>query len=174
MLSNAYKVLLEAFARGYRVSPSGEVISPRGDKIKTIINGGYYKFTIKVEGIKQNVPVHRLAVIQRFGPESLVNSKIQVRHLDGNSLNNSEGNLVPGTHQENMLDRPKELRKLISKKAQIASKLVTRKFTDEQVALIRAARHEGLTYKQLQEKWKCSKSTLSFILSPTARRKASY
>jgi hypothetical protein len=49
-----------------------------------------------------------------------------------------------------------------------------REFSDDEVEQIKAERAQGATYTELAEKWRCSKSTLSYMLSETAQRQGVY
>lgn len=53
------------------------------------------------KGDRRNVRVHQLVARAFLGPQE---PGMQVRHLDGNSLNNVLSNLVYGTPKENALD----------------------------------------------------------------------
>jgi len=65
-----------------------------------------------------SVPSHKVIAYSLWG-RSAFEEGIEVRHLDGNSHNNSIENLALGTSSENQLDKPQSIR---SKAAQSARK----------------------------------------------------
>lgn len=86
----------------------------------------------------------------------------QIRHLDGSSLNNSPSNISIGTPSENMLDRLPEDR---LNHAIIASTNV-RKFTDEEINMIKRDHSITKSYKDTMAIWGISsKGTLHYILN---------
>jgi hypothetical protein len=104
-----------AYDKGYRVTPEGSVLSPRGvtRKLKRATAGRretraeYLGFNVKDDRNKCiPIPVHMLAAYQLFG-ESTFGDDIQVRHLDCNSLNNRLDNLALGTREDNERDTAK-------------------------------------------------------------------
>ena len=103
--------ILSAVDKGYQVDEQGNVWYNNNLRKLTNDTKGYLEFSIRCEGIKrpQNVPVHRLQAYQKFG-DKIFEKGIVVRHLDGNPHNNSITNISIGTHQENMMDIPKEQR----------------------------------------------------------------
>ena len=86
---------------------------------------------------------------------------IQVRHLNGDPKDNSWDNIAIGTQSDNMMDIPIEER---VRKAKLASSKI-RRFTDEQVAMIRSDRAAGMTYSKLCQKYDTSKGTLSYMFN---------
>lgn len=110
-----------AYTKGYRINKKGEIINPKGD----VINGytetykGYSRTKLSLRGLdgKQlKVGAHRLQAYQKFG-DDVFEKGIQVRHLDGNSLNNSWDNIAIGTQSDNMMDVPEHIRKLRASQA---------------------------------------------------------
>ena len=89
----------------------------------------------------------------------MVKMGIDISHLDGNYLNNSESNIDLGTNSDNMMDIPKEVR---IRKSSNASK----KYSDELVQMIRLDKEKGMSYKELMIKYNISsKGTLSYIIN---------
>lgn len=165
--SKYVKALVTAFEKGYKVDKNGNVTSPFSNKFRKLNakdrNGiFYYEFSVRViNNESRNVAVHQLQAFQKFGEEAL-NEGIHVRHLDGNSLNNSWDNIDIGTQSINMLDRKVEDRLAHS----ILASTHIRKFTDEIVEEIRFRRGRGATYKELMEAYNISsKGTLWEILN---------
>lgn len=62
---------------------------------------GYLVVHLSVNGRKQRSWIHSLVLLAFVGPYP---DGMEIRHLDGNPLNNRLSNLVYGTHQENIQD----------------------------------------------------------------------
>jgi len=168
VLLKANLYVIEAYNRGYRVI-DGELYGPTGKKRKPnikITSDGYKfeRFNICIRQNKNDynrpsIPVHKLAAFQKFGEKSF-EVDIQVRHLDGNSLNNKDYNLELGTPLDNSLDKKPEVRLQSS----ITASTYIRKFTDEEMEEIRKF-HRG-SYKETMETFSISsKGTLHRILN---------
>ena len=162
------KAVITAHEKGYRVTPDGRVVTRfnRERKLRLTGSGGrtqYFVFNIIDERkVRVPVPVHRLAMYQAYG-ELIFEDGVSIRHLDGDSLNNSLDNLEIGSHSENMMDQEREVRVARAKHA--AS--FQRKLTPERLASLREDRAKGWTYAQLGEKYGVPKSTLSRIFNGT-------
>jgi hypothetical protein len=71
--------------------------------LKSHLRNGYLCVGLRAGGGRiLQAPVHRLVVLAFIGPRP---EGMQIRHLDGNGLNNTPGNLVYGTASENQLDK---------------------------------------------------------------------
>src|SRR5690348_11367341 len=103
------KIEVIASKRGYNVSPDGNLFNPKGHKIGHLNNLGYYQTSIRINGIKRALSAHRLQAYQKHG-DQLFNKGILVRHLNGDSTDNSQNNITIGTPHDNIMDIPKELR----------------------------------------------------------------
>lgn len=136
-MKESHKKLKEVYNKGYYVNSDGEVIAPSGKARKLTLkkeNGGcgdYYRFNVKINGMSYPIPVHRLVAYQKFGDKMF--NEDTVRHLDGNSKNNSFDNIVIGSYSDNSFDRDEQDRKEHSMKG--VMKL--RKFSDDEVRYIR-------------------------------------
>jgi hypothetical protein len=105
----------------YEVSSYGQVWSvpratTRGGILKHIVYpNGYHFITLTRDGVQQRFPVHGLVMRAFTGPYP---EGLEVRHLDGDPGNNrwapgstedeiraAGGNLIYGTHSENMRDK---------------------------------------------------------------------
>jgi site-specific recombinase XerC len=86
---------------------------------------------------------------------------IQVRHLDGNYLNNHFENISIGTQSDNNYDIPKIVR--IEKAMKGAAKV--RKFDKETVEAIRVEKIKGASLSFLSKKYSAAKSTMSYIIN---------
>ena len=95
---------------GYEVLESGEVLSTRNWRgverraLAPVLHRGYLavRFSTK-DGKRVRVLVHQLVAHTYHGPRP--SPRHQVRHIDGNPLNNQASNLAWGTAAENALDR---------------------------------------------------------------------
>jgi len=118
-----------AHLAGYKVLNS-VLFSPSGRRMKTQNSKGYLMFTACFSGQKKGILLHRLIAYQKYGSDIYVDGVV-VRHIDGNSLNNSPSNLILGSASDNMMDMPKDLR---IKKALIATSHV-RKYNKDEVRI---------------------------------------
>ena len=149
-----------AYNRGFRVTKEGICISSKGNKVGSINQYNYYTFELK--DIKRfTISIHRLQAYQKFG-NKIYEPNMVVRHLNGNSLDNSWDNIEIGTQSDNWLDVPKEKRFEISLKGAETQK----KYSDELHKQVLEAREQGMTYKEIMEKFgiKC-KSQVSFMIN---------
>ena len=120
---------------------------------------GYKRFGIRYGKQTINISVHRFVAFQKYG-EIVFNSDC-VRHLGGDAKNNSFDNIEIGTHQENSLDIPKEVRVATAK---YASSFIP-VYDDETVKSIKQHHSQTKSYKMTMEKFGISsKATLHNIL----------
>lgn len=162
-LSKKKRNVIAAFEKGLRVEKDGTVLGMRGKPLKFCKKGGkypYYYFAIRNKSERVMVAVHLLCAYQLYG-ESALRCEC-VRHLDGNSLNNSYENIAIGTFSENAMDIPEEIRK---RTATIASHSFTMKWDEEDVKKIKEYYNGCHSYKETMNKFGIlSKSSLHFIL----------
>lgn len=154
--------LLWAVRKGYCVDAVGVVYGADGAEISLRPDGeGYRVFTAGPGNSRErtSVRVQYLVAYQKYG-ERLFELGVQVRHLDGVRSNNRELNIALGTASENMLDRPVKERVAHARKAA----RVLRKLTDMEVRQLRRDREQGLTYRELCEKYSMTKSGVSYLL----------
>ena len=164
-MSKRNETLLLAYKKGYYVDFNGNLFNPSENNLKGWITNkgnagckfGYYLFSI---GKGLNFAIARLQAYQKFG-DKMFEPGIEVRHINNNSLDNSWDNIQIGTHQQNMLDNPKEDR---LKYALNAAKK-KRKLTPDRLAELRTDRRDGFSYRELAEKYNIVKSTVSFIVN---------
>ena len=154
--------VLEAAKRGYKVEKNGEVFAPNGKRLVAPVDPskGYRRFTIRCDGKFLAVRVHKLVAFQKFGSAAF-RKGIEVRHLDGNRINNTWSNIAIGTPHENQMDKPSSVRRAVALNA--ASKL--RKLTESELRRFRSLREQGWTYKELGKEFGLSKSTISYIVN---------
>jgi len=134
-----------AFNKGYRISINGDVLYKGRVVNKDYNKSGRARFRMKdIRKKPVNVPVHKLQAYQKFG-ESMFALGIQVRHLDGNHLNNEPNNIAIGTPHDNMMDIPKEerIRKAIHASSFISKNVIAGDI--EFPSYCAAARHFGIS-----------------------------
>ena len=146
--------LKEAYKRGYRVNSKGQVIGIKNNILSLSFNKyGYASFNIRFNKKVTRVFVHRLQAYQKFG-ESMFEEGILVRHLDGNSKNNSENNILIGTNSDNMMDKSELSRKLGSSSPKHNHKQILEDYNN------------GMNYTEIMSKHNISsKGTVSFIIN---------
>lgn len=106
-LTNSQLALIDAYDKGYRVR-DGVLYGGIKSRVRKNVQG-YLLFSYRWNSKSFSLLVSRLAAYQKFKSE-MFKTGIQVRHLDGNPLNNSYENIVIGTVSENQMDKPKEVR----------------------------------------------------------------
>ena len=150
---------LEAFTRGYRMSEHGSIINPSGHIISGSINScGYVQFNIRRQGKILRCSAHRLQAYQKYGDDLYANG-IEVRHKNSIRIDNSNINILIGTHSQNMLDKPKDVRLN-------AAKIATSFARKHDKNLIRLFYDETKSYKKTMLKFGISsKGTLHFIIN---------
>ena len=151
--------------RGVVIDKDGRVFNKDGIELNgRISEQGYRVIALRVDGKKQNVKVHRFQAYFKYG-DRLYEDGIVVRHLNNNKLDNSWDNIAIGTSKENSMDNPPEQR---LKYAMDASKAAN-KYTKEFVNKIRKEHLDGLTYRQIMEKYDIPKSSVSYIINHNYR-----
>jgi len=146
-----------ALKKGYHVSKDGKLINPNGVIISgSLSSNGYLKFKFTYNGIKQEMPVHRLQAFQKFGTK-LFNQGVVVRHLNSNKTDNSEDNISIGSYSDNAMDRPLEQRRKISS---IATRKIT-KYNHDSIMII----YTSVGYNKTIEQVGISKCALNHIIN---------
>jgi hypothetical protein len=162
MLSIANQLLIEAHDRGYHVV-AGEVFYKDKNRklIKQLVKGNiiYYRFSYRSpQGKQSTIKVHRLVAYQKYG-DKLFEPGMEVRHRNGDSMDNSESNILLGTKSENQMDKTKETR---TRMALAATEKI--KVHDHDAILKR--RKEGATFGELMNEFGItSKGTVSYIIN---------
>lgn len=149
--------ILFAHKIGYRISEQGEIINPKGKKIKGSRNKeNRIYLNIRYENSFLRIPAHRLQAYQKFG-DKIFDDKLVVRHLNGKPYDNSFLNIEIGTPSQNMMDRPADIRMAHSKHASSFSK----KHNHEEILDFY---NKCKSYKKTMEKFNItSKGTLNYI-----------
>jgi hypothetical protein len=134
-------------------------------KLKPILYKNYYFFGVKIkDGTVCLIPIHRFVAYKKFG-NKIFNKKLQVRHLDSNSLNNNFDNIGIGTAKENSSDKDPVV---VRNAAMIASNAAKKHNHNEIIELHK----QGFSYKQIMKKLNItSKGTISFIIKNSIESK---
>lgn len=134
-------------------------------KLKTNINKyGYATVSLTKESKSKNVRVHKIVAEAFLGnkPDGL-----QIRHLDGNKLNNNFENLKYGTAMENAQDRE------IHGNTARGERIGTSKLTDNQVNEIRSSFNKRGDMVKLSKKYGVSVTTIYYIIKGIFHNKPS-
>lgn len=149
----------------YLVDTNGNVFSLRKWRGKTnrVLTPskneyGYLRVFLTKDGITKGITIHKI-VTRAFLGEMPIGK--QVRHIDGNKVNNALHNLVYGTALENAKDR------LRHNKTAFADKIGTSKLSKYDVINIRAS---NLTQKELAKKYNVSIANISLIINNKSRK----
>jgi hypothetical protein len=146
-----------AIERGYFVTEEGLCYSKRGNQVG-YINNGYYKVAIKIKGRNKKFSIHRIQAYQKYG-DKIFEAGIQVRHLNGNPLDNSWENIAIGNQSENQMDIPEQIR---IKRALIATSKVRKHKHKEIIDYYNKVKSYNKTMKKFNIS---SKGTLHFIIN---------
>ena len=147
-----------AYKKGYRVTENGLFLNPKGKVIGTLNRKNYTVTCLRINKKLKHLKAHRLQAFQKYS-FNLYNEGIEVRHKNGDPLNNSWNNILIGTSSENKLDIPKQVR---IKRAQHAASF-KKKYNNEDVI---AYHNKIKSYKATMLKFDISsKGTLHYILN---------
>lgn len=107
--------IIQMFNKGYTCDKLGNVYNPKGHIVngstRKFRNSEYYKtLSFKLDSIPYSILKHRFIAFCKF-KHDLFKEEMVVRHLNGNSLDNSWNNIEIGTHSQNMMDIPREQRR---------------------------------------------------------------
>ena len=93
------------YADFYQISSTGRLLSVRSGtllKLYPIAGKGRLARSVRANGKIKIIVIHTAVALAFLGPRP---EGMQIRHLDGNHLNNNVWNLCYGTASENMQDR---------------------------------------------------------------------
>lgn len=152
--------VLRSHLLGYRVDDLGAVMGLRGARRCRVDRDGYYTFNVRIAGECRPVRAHMLAAFQVHGEAALAPG-IQIRHLDGNRLNNAATNLAIGSPTDNYLDRTPAARQA---HAMVAAR-ARRRLSFEQVEQVRARVAAGEKQGLLADELGLSPSTVCDIVA---------
>ena len=162
-VNNAIKIAIDTGK--YKVKPNGDIIGIRKQLKSYIVicKRGYklVKTTISLNGKSYSVTASRMVAYAKYG-DDMFKKGIEVRHLNGNSTDNSFKNIAIGTHSQNMMDLPVEIRKSKAKRAQ---SFIKYKYSENKEK-IKDFYNKTKSYKKtMLEFGISSKGTLWFILN---------
>lgn len=161
-----HEYIKEAVNRGYRIdSETGNIISPTGKIRENKLFGSQrypsFAMTKIINGVKKTAsfPVHKFAAYCYFGDSAFT---LHVRHLNGNTLDNSLKNIALGSPSENEMDKPKSVR---SNSAKIARSKqgysgLTSKLSYDDAQIVKNSKESSSV---LAERFKVSKSCIQSI-----------
>jgi len=90
-------------APGYFIDSVGNVYNKRGKRMtQQITKKGYCRVHLQISGETKSKSIHSIVAEVFIGERPF---GMQIRHLDGNKLNNNSGNLLYGTASENEADK---------------------------------------------------------------------
>lgn len=155
-MSKQQEIIRASKNKGYFVDTDGRLFNKEGKELSLYFNKrkAYLSFGIRLkgEGVKRSF-IHKLQAYQKFGV-IIFEKGVVVRHLDGNSLNNSYDNIAIGTQKDNMQDIPVEKRIINASNPTYNHKAVLE------------SRKAGLTYADIMNTFGInSKATVSFIVN---------
>lgn len=107
-----HKAALAAYLKGYRVTDSGELLSPSGLTMSLKAkksDRGYPRFGVWLEDEKRSVriPAHKFAALAFFGLKAF--SSPCIRHKNDDRTDFSRGNILLGSYEDNAQDKcPKQ------------------------------------------------------------------
>lgn len=111
------------------------LITPKGSAVQPKLYGKqrYPSTTINLGGKNVSFTLHKFVAFLLYR-EDAFKEGFQVRHLDGNTLNLSDTNIVLGTSSENQYDKKEEVRKSAARKARASQgkRPLGTKVTEEQ------------------------------------------
>jgi len=136
--TKTHKIIEKAYSRGYRVV-DGILIGIKGViNIKLYGKQRYPSFSYNGDGTVFGIPVHMFAAYCYYGYK-LFDPSLVVRHVDGDTLNISNTNLVLGTRSENEHDKSAKTRSIVASIARKSQGITPKnaKLTTTQVIRIR-------------------------------------
>lgn len=77
----------------------------KGRDIKLCISNTYLSVKLSRAGITKTMYIHELVLLAFEGVRPKIEARSEIRHLDGDKLNNKLSNLKYGTTKENVADR---------------------------------------------------------------------
>jgi len=101
-LSKSNEMIRLASQKGYTINKTGEIINPKGQKVRGSIrktkNSFYKIFGIAHRGMSRPILVHRFVAYKKFG--NLALEAECIRHLTNNTLDNRPDNIDIGTYRD--------------------------------------------------------------------------
>jgi hypothetical protein len=160
-MSQLQSVIKIVYEKGYRIKDN-KCFNPKGKEIKGCIKHHpvpYKQLSLKFGKNARSIFFHALLAYQLYG-EEYFKKGIVARHLDGDSLNNSENNIVLGTMKDNILDIPSKRRTSKNKKSSETRK----KLQDGMREKIINDYKNGSVAKELYKKYDTCLNTIYLII----------
>jgi hypothetical protein len=142
---------------GYTPQRDGSIIGPRGKPRKLCLVKGYYGFTAWWEGKVKTFLVHQVVCEAFHGAKPT--AEHEVRHIDGDQLNNHATNLCWGTKAENAADRARHGTLLRGERHPIS------KLTEQQVREIRTRYAAGESQVKLGPVYGVDRTTIRSVVN---------
>lgn len=164
--SRSNRAIIFAHNRGARVSKCGDYL--RGIA-GNLVNGGITPFGYRVYEVRlpedklsrrsSKLAWHRLQAYCKFG-DAIFDKDILVRHLNGNSLDNSWDNIAIGSYLDNMMDKSEDSRR----KTAILSTLNRKDFEDKKkrYSMLKKMIENGVSFGDIGRSTGVSKSVISY------------
>jgi hypothetical protein len=160
-MTQSQSLIKLVYEKGYRIKDN-KCYNPKGKEIKGCIKKHpvpYKQLSIKYNKYARPIFFHSLLAYQLYG-EEYFKKGIVARHLDGDSLNNSENNIVLGTMKDNILDIPSKRRSSKNKKSSETRK----KLQDGMKEKIINDYKNGYVAKELYKKYDTCLNTIYLII----------
>jgi hypothetical protein len=147
----------------YHVSSLGRVKRVKGNKLSLFlkpakVKKGYLQVALSRNSKKKYIRVHKMVAMAFIGP---MPDGHEINHKDLNKENCCYSNLEYLTHQQN-IDHAKDNGAL---KAMIGEKNGSSKLKNNDIVEIRRSYNSGkISYKELANKFKISKSSIAYII----------
>jgi len=156
------KAVIYAKKIGMRVEPDGTVIGARGKPLSPCANKlGYKRVSVcHEEAGRITFGVHSLMAFQKYG-DRVFDENVQIRHLNGDSGDNSWDNIALGTPSENQMDKSPEDRVRIARGA--AKK--KRRYSNSEIKAMRLGKKKGESLRVLAARYGTSKGHMSDIVN---------
>lgn len=110
-LSRTQELIILASKKGYKIIDN-ICYNPKGKMVNGTIKRNpvpYRLLFLSVPEGKRAITFHGLVAYQKYGVEYFTKGTV-ARHLDGDSLNNHENNIILGTMKDNTYDIPSKRR----------------------------------------------------------------
>lgn len=130
---------------------NGSKCSRKGMLLKPTISSGYYSVNLSTGEKIISKKIHVLVALTFLGERP---DGYDIRHKDGNKLNNALSNIEYGTRSENMLDGYKIYGKTMN----------CQKLSPQIAKAIRKEHANGSSYRELARKYKVCKTTIGAII----------
>jgi hypothetical protein len=150
-----YEYLLKKIEKGFYQVKDGHLYR-KGKRIGSKAGAGYIGYTIK----GKTIYAHRILYAYYHGLESLVDGMV-INHIDENKMNNKRENLEQVTKQENIT------RQWRNNSLKRGSSAGNSRLTEKDVIEIKELLKNGLTQREIGEKYSVSRAAINNIAMGT-------